>query len=300
MAARRARAWPSSWRTRSRVRPSSAPIASSVHGSPSKPNRSSRIRRSRCGQRVERLADSLPAQRLLGLVERVRSLAVGEQIAELALVVGADGLVQRHGRLSGAERLLEMLHRDAGRLRELLARGFAAQLDLEPATLPGRASAGARRRAPARGSSAHGSRRPAEPTGGSTRWRTSRTCSRAASRTSRPRGSGRACPPGSDRGTGRPGPGSPWRSTRRDAGWTRSCGASREVALLDALRERDLLGCGEQLVAPDVGEEELQRVSGAEHRLGGRPSASGSSRRTRRGTKRHGPPPRGRSPRARV
>ena len=30
-------AWPSSWRTRSRVSPSSAPIASSVHGSPSKP-----------------------------------------------------------------------------------------------------------------------------------------------------------------------------------------------------------------------------------------------------------------------
>src|SRR2546421_492328 len=46
---RRARAWPSSCRTRSRVRSSSWPIASSVQGSPSNPNRSSRMRRSRSG-----------------------------------------------------------------------------------------------------------------------------------------------------------------------------------------------------------------------------------------------------------
>src|SRR5206468_2458336 len=48
-AERRASAWPSSCRTRSRVRSSSWPIASSVHGSPSNPKRSSRIRRSRSG-----------------------------------------------------------------------------------------------------------------------------------------------------------------------------------------------------------------------------------------------------------
>ena len=49
-ASRRLSACPSSWRTRSRVRSSSCPMASSVHGSPSKPNRSSRIRRSRSGR----------------------------------------------------------------------------------------------------------------------------------------------------------------------------------------------------------------------------------------------------------
>src|SRR3954449_5248195 len=43
------------------------------------------------GQRVQRLPHALPAQRLLGLVERVRGFAVGEQVAELALVVRADG-----------------------------------------------------------------------------------------------------------------------------------------------------------------------------------------------------------------
>jgi hypothetical protein len=43
----------------------------------------------------------------------------------------------------------------------------------------------------------------------------------------------------------------------------------RRVAALDPLREHDLLGGGEQLVAPDVGEEELQAVGGAGDRDGG-------------------------------
>ena len=47
------------------------------------------------GERVERLADVLAAQRLLGLVERVGGFAVGEEVAELALAVGADRLVER-------------------------------------------------------------------------------------------------------------------------------------------------------------------------------------------------------------
>ena len=86
------------------------------------------------GQRVERLADALPAQRLLGLVERVGRLAVGEQISELAFVVGADGLVQRDRRLRGAERLVDVLDRQAGRLGKLVLRRLASQLDLEPAS----------------------------------------------------------------------------------------------------------------------------------------------------------------------
>ena len=45
------------------------------------------------GQSVECLADSLLAQRLLRLVERVGRFAVGEEVSELALVIGADRLV---------------------------------------------------------------------------------------------------------------------------------------------------------------------------------------------------------------
>src|SRR6266576_2263561 len=41
------------------------------------------------GQRVERAADALTAERFLGLFERIRGLAVGEQVSELALVVSA-------------------------------------------------------------------------------------------------------------------------------------------------------------------------------------------------------------------
>src|SRR6476620_1793911 len=49
------------------------------------------------GQSVESAPDALASQRLLGLVERICSLAVGEKVTELALVVRADRLVQRDG-----------------------------------------------------------------------------------------------------------------------------------------------------------------------------------------------------------
>src|SRR6478672_3314046 len=63
------------------------------------------------GQSVERAADSLLAQRLLGLVERIRRLAIGEEIAKLALIVRADRLVQRDRRLGGTQRLVDVLQR---------------------------------------------------------------------------------------------------------------------------------------------------------------------------------------------
>src|SRR5581483_6343473 len=85
------------------------------------------------GQRVERLTDVLAAQRLLRLVERIRSLAVGEEIAELALVVGADRLVQRDRCGGGRQRLLDVLERETRRLGQLFLRRLAAELDLEPA-----------------------------------------------------------------------------------------------------------------------------------------------------------------------
>src|SRR3954452_11173090 len=60
---------------------------------------------------VERLADVLAAERLLRLVERIRSLAVGEQVAELAFVVRTDRLVQRDGRRRGGQCFLDVLQR---------------------------------------------------------------------------------------------------------------------------------------------------------------------------------------------
>src|SRR5215218_3173243 len=84
-------------------------------------------------QRVERAADALAAERLLRLVERIGGLAVGEEIAELALVVGAHALVERDRSLGGAHRLVDVLDRQAGRLGELLLRRLTSELDLEPA-----------------------------------------------------------------------------------------------------------------------------------------------------------------------
>src|SRR5919201_1334459 len=82
---------------------------------------------------VERAPDALPAERLLGLVERVGGLPVGEQVAELALIVRADGLIQRHRSLRATERLVDVLDRQPRRLRELGLRRLASELDLEPA-----------------------------------------------------------------------------------------------------------------------------------------------------------------------
>src|SRR5262245_25244456 len=70
------------------------------------------------GQGVERTPNSLASQRLLCLVERIGGLAVGEQVAELALVVRADRLVQRDGRLGSAQRLVHVLNRQPGGLGE--------------------------------------------------------------------------------------------------------------------------------------------------------------------------------------
>src|SRR5712691_4032551 len=74
------------------------------------------------GQGVESPPDALAPERLLGLVERIRGLAVGEQVSELALVIRAHRLVQRDGGLRGAERLVYVLDRKAGSLGELVLR----------------------------------------------------------------------------------------------------------------------------------------------------------------------------------
>src|SRR5262245_48425790 len=85
------------------------------------------------GESVERLAHALAAERLLRLVERICRLAVREEVAELALVVRADCLVQRDRRLGGAQCLVDVLHRQARRLGQLVLRRLATELDLESA-----------------------------------------------------------------------------------------------------------------------------------------------------------------------
>src|SRR3954471_1365714 len=84
-------------------------------------------------QSVECLADVLAAERLLRLVERVRGLAIGEEVAEFALVVRADRLVQRDGRGRGGQCLVDVLQRQARCLGQLFLRRLAAPLPLEPA-----------------------------------------------------------------------------------------------------------------------------------------------------------------------
>src|SRR5512134_1110833 len=88
-------------------------------------------------KRIECAPDALAPERLLGLVERVGGLAIGEEVAELALVVGADGLVERDRRVGSAERLVDVLNRQTGSLGELLLRRLATELDLEPPCRPG-------------------------------------------------------------------------------------------------------------------------------------------------------------------
>src|SRR5690349_17384311 len=57
------------------------------------------------GKPLDRLPHGQPADRIEGRGLRVGRLRIGEQVAELDLVV-ADSLVQRDGRLDGLERLL--------------------------------------------------------------------------------------------------------------------------------------------------------------------------------------------------
>ena len=215
------------------------------------------------GERVERLADALPAERLLGLVERVGGLAVGEQVAELALVVRADRLVQRDRRVRGADRLVDVLDRQARRLGELVLRRLAAELDLEP---PRRArqlllalddvDGDADRPRVVRDGALH---RLADPPG-------------------RVRGELEAAPPVElldraveaerpllDQVEERHAEAAVALRDRDDEPEVRLDHPALRalVAALDRLREHDLLGGREQLVTADVGEEQLEAVAGA-------------------------------------
>src|SRR5919201_2653435 len=217
---------------------------------------------------VERPPHALPAERLLGLVERVFGLAVGEEVAELALVVGPDGLVQRDGRLGGAERLVDVLDRQAGRLRELGLRRLAAQLDLKPARrarellLPLDDVHGhADRARVVRDRPLH---RLADPPG---RVRRELVAASPVELLDRAVETERSL---LDQVEERNAEAAVALRDRDDETEVRLDHAplGSDVAALDRLRERDLLGRGQQLVTADVGEEELQAVGGAHEDLG--------------------------------
>src|SRR5438067_11565049 len=85
-------------------------------------------------QTPDRLGHRPGAYRLGCLGLRVGGGRIGEQTAELALPVGADRLVQRHRRLDGAERLLDITQLQTGRLGQLLQCRLLAARCLEALT----------------------------------------------------------------------------------------------------------------------------------------------------------------------
>src|SRR5919204_1260975 len=219
-------------------------------------------------KRVERLAHALLAQRLLRLVERVDRLAVREEIAELAFVVGADRLVQRDGRRRSAERLVDMLNREAGSLGELLLRGIAPQLDLQAARRAAELLLalddmhGHANRARVVGDGAlHGLADPPSRVGGELE---------AAAPVELLDGAVEPECALLDEVQERHAEAAIALRDRDDEAQVAldHLALGDEIALLDPLCERDLLGGGQKPVATDVREEELQAVPRAVHGLG--------------------------------
>src|SRR5213078_2175969 len=62
-------------------------------------------------ERAEDVAQELLAQRRVGRLVGQRSVLVGEEVAELRLLLVADRLLERDGRLRGAEDLLDLAER---------------------------------------------------------------------------------------------------------------------------------------------------------------------------------------------
>src|SRR5207237_10803794 len=74
-----------------------------------------------------RLPDGLALERLGGLLRRILRRRIAEQVAELAVVGRADGLVQRGGGLCDRERFCHVANGKTRGLGELLVRRLAAE-----------------------------------------------------------------------------------------------------------------------------------------------------------------------------
>src|SRR5207253_3180431 len=83
-------------------------------------------------QAANSLADRLPTHRVTRNFGGIGRARVGEEIAELAAVVVADGLVQRNRRLDGPQRLLDVTQLQTGCRGQLLLGRRHAVLRLEP------------------------------------------------------------------------------------------------------------------------------------------------------------------------
>ena len=226
------------WRIRSRVTPNARPDLLE------RPRLLARAARSASRSPRARAAAARPApartfsRRRFSrrLLERRLGRVVLDEVAQLGVLLLADRLLERHRQLRDPQDVLHLARRplelDARSPRES-ARGRTPAPAAAPRARPCSASPPC---APGCGSCAPCRRSPASPPGGSTTSRTSRTCSRAGSRTSRPRGSGPASPPGSGPGTTARARGSPSRSTPPAAGSPRSsaawptCRRARSVA----------------------------------------------------------------------
>ena len=178
-------------------------------------------------------------------------------------------VVEKLNKINRAERLVDMLDRKSGRLRELLLRRLAAELDLEPASGPAELLL------------------PLDDVDGDAN-RARVVCDRALHRLTDPPGRvGRelvAAPPvelldcaveperalldqveeGDAEAAVALGDRDHEAEVRLD-----HPALGGQVAALDRLGEHDLLGRGQQLVPADVGQEELQAVGGAHERLRG-------------------------------
>jgi hypothetical protein len=88
------------------------------------------------GQLFERAADALAAECLFRLLEGVGGGRVGEEVAELAVSVGADRLVERDGGLGDTKRVADVGEAEAGCLGKLLAGRLAVELGLKPSGGP--------------------------------------------------------------------------------------------------------------------------------------------------------------------
>src|SRR5919201_3885269 len=80
----------------------------------------------------QRALDRMPAVRIGRLLHRILGLRIREEVAELAVAVAADRMVQRHRRLDRAERLLDVLQLETRCRGELLLRRRRARGRLQP------------------------------------------------------------------------------------------------------------------------------------------------------------------------
>ena len=87
--------------------------------------------RSRSESAPEDRPQRLALERRLGELVRERRRLVGEEMAELGLVVVADGLLERHRDLRAPPDLLDLVHRHLDVARDLLGQRLAAELGAE-------------------------------------------------------------------------------------------------------------------------------------------------------------------------